>query len=128
MFKIDGDDLKSLDQELLKRRYKESLDSGEFTKEEFRGNIMGLLSSHGDNIQHIMGADSTTSETHTVANIDGRKSLLRHLRFLRTLPGLEKTKLIDMQTETAARETFRIDGHYQITKEDYVTGKLFDDA
>ncbi|HYH56984.1 MAG TPA: FAD-dependent oxidoreductase, partial [Anseongella sp.] len=67
-------------------------------------------------------------ETHTVANIEGRKSLLRHLRFLKGLPGCEKTKLIDMQTETATRETFRIDGHYRITHEDYVTGKLFDDA
>ncbi|TCS88330.1 FAD dependent oxidoreductase [Anseongella ginsenosidimutans] len=128
MFKLDGYDLQTLDQELIKQRYKEALDKGEFTREEFRGNIMGLLSSRGDNIQHIMGADSTTSETHTLANIHGRKSLLRHLRFLRTLPGCEKTKLVDMQTETATRETFRIDGHYKITHEDYVTGKLFDDA
>ena len=128
IFKIDGYDLGSLDQELIRRRYQEALDKGEFTREEFRGNIIGLLRTQGDNIQHIMGADSTTSETHTVANIEGRKSLLRHLRFLKGLPGCEKTKLIDMQTETATRETFRIDGHYRITHEDYVTGKLFDDA
>src|SRR3546814_2691935 len=70
-----------------------------------------------------MGADSTTSETHTLANIKGRKSLLSHLRFLRNLPGCEETKVIDMQTETATRESFRIDGHYQITHEDYVTGR-----
>lgn len=128
MFKIDGYELESLDQDLIKQRYQEALDSGEFTREEFRGNIIGLLRSQGDNIQHIMDADSTTSESHTIANINGRKSLLRHLRFIRTLPGCEKTKLVDMQTETATRETFRIDGHYRITHEDYVTGKKFDDA
>src|SRR3546814_21049696 len=33
-----------------------------------------------------------------------------------------------MQTETATRESFRIDGHYQITHEDYVTGRSYDDA
>src|SRR3546814_12730703 len=57
-----------------------------------------------------------------------RKSLLSHLRFLRNLPGCEETKVIDMQTETATRESFRIDGHYQITHEDYVTGRSYDDA
>ena len=29
-----------------------------------------------------------------------------------------------MKTETAVRETFRIDGLYKITKEDYVSGRL----
>src|SRR3546814_19029441 len=75
-----------------------------------------------------MGADSTTSETHTLANIKGRKSLLSHLRFLRNLPGCEETKVIDMQTEPATRESLRIDGHYQITHHDYVTGRSDDDA
>ena len=54
--------------------------------------------------------------------------MLQTLRFLRTLPGLEKTKIVDMQNETAVRETYRIDGYYKITHADYVTGKLFDDA
>ena len=75
-----------------------------------------------------MGADSTTSESHTLANIKGRASLLNTVRFLRTLPNLEKLKIIDVQNETAVRETYRIDGHYQISHEDYVTGKVFDDA
>lgn len=127
-FRIDGYDLDTLDKELIKKQYQQAIDEGRFTPEEFRSNIIGLLDSHGDNIQHVMGADSTTSESHTKANIDGRRSLLRHLRYLRTLPGCEKTTLTDMQTETATRETFRIDGHYQITHEDYVTGKLFEDA
>ena len=33
-----------------------------------------------------------------------------------------------MQPETAVRETYRIDGEYQITVDDYVGGKVFDDA
>src|SRR3546814_750416 len=127
-FRLEGYDYESLDADLIRQRYKEALENGELIREEFRGNIMGLLKGHGDNIQHILGADSTTSETHTAANIDGRRSLLKHLRFLRTLPGCEKTWLRDMQTETAVRETYRIDGHHKITKEEYVTGKVFEDA
>ncbi|WP_138994510.1 FAD-dependent oxidoreductase [Larkinella sp. C7] len=128
MFRLEGYDFKSLDLKLIKGRYEEAIQKGELVKTDFRNNIVGLLKSAGDNIQHVMGADSTTSETHTVANLKGRSSLLTTLRFLRTLPGCEKIRLADVQNETAVRETYRIDGHYKITHEDYVTGKVFDDA
>ncbi|GAB3918812.1 FAD-dependent oxidoreductase [Larkinella terrae] len=128
MFKLEGYDFKSLDLKVIKSRYDEAVAKGELVKSDFRNNIVGLLKSAGDNIQHVLGADSTTSETHTVANLKGRSSLLQTLRFLRTLPGCEKTRLADVQNETAVRETYRIDGHYKITHEDYVTGKIFDDS
>ena len=116
-----------LDLNLIRERYEDAISRGELKREEFR-DIRSLLQSAGNNVQHIAGADSTTSETHTITNINGRTSLMEHLRFLRTLPGCEKTKLISMQPETGVRETYRIDGMYQITHEDYVTGKVFDDS
>jgi hypothetical protein len=97
-------------------------------KEEYRNNIESLLRSAGDNIQHIAGADSTTSESNTITNIKGRTSLLNTLRFLREFPGCEKTRILSMQPETGVRETYRIDGEYQISYEDYITGKVFDDS
>lgn len=127
MFKIGGYDLDKLDIKLIQGKYEEAVAKGELVREEFR-NIYSLLQSQGDNIQHIAGADSTTSESHSITNIKGRSSLMKHLRFLRTLPGCEKTRLISMQPETGIRETYRIDGEYQITYEDYVTGKVFDDS
>jgi hypothetical protein len=127
-FELSGYDFNSLDLKMINARYQEALQKGELVKADFRNNIIGLLRSKGDNISHVMGADSTTSESHTIANIKGRTSLLQTLRFLRTLPGLEKTKIVDMQNETAVRETYRIDGHYKITHNDYVTGKMFDDS
>lgn len=127
MFRLEGYDFNKLDLKMIEARYAEEVQKGNLVKKEFLS-ITGLLRQRGDNVQHIAGADSTTSETHTIANINGRKSLLKMLRFLRTLPGLEKTKLGDVQNETAVRETYRIDGLYKITKEDYVTGKVFDDA
>ena len=87
-----------------------------------------MLRSAGDNIHHIAGADSTTSETHSLTNIESRTTLLKTLRFLRELPGCENTRLISMQPETGIRETYRIDGVYKITHEDYITGKEFEDA
>ncbi|MCE6990163.1 FAD-dependent oxidoreductase [Dyadobacter sp. CY323] len=127
-FQLGGYDFKSLDLKMIQAKYQQAIASGQLVKSDFRNNIVGLLKSEGDNIQHILGADSTTSETHSLANVQGRTALLNTLRFLRTLPGLEKTKIVDMQNETGIRETYRIDGLYKITHEDYVTGKLFDDA
>ena len=127
MFKIGGYDPEKLDFNLLETKYNQAVDRKELARVEFR-NIEALLRSQGDNNQHLLNADSTTSETHTLANINGRTSLLKMLRFLRTLPGCENTHLLSMQQETAVRETYRIDGEYRVTHEDYVTGKIFDDS
>jgi len=128
MFRIGGYDLKSLDMEMIRKRYDEEVKKGTLVKEDFRNNIEGLLTSAGDNIQHVIDADSTTSESNTITNIKGRSSLLNTLRFLRGLPGCEKTKLLSMQPETGVRETYRIDGTYKITREDYISGRIFDDS
>lgn len=128
MFKLGGYNYPSLDLKMIRKRYNEEVMKGRLVKEEFRNNIEGLLSSAGDNISHILGADSTTSTSHTITNVNGRTSLLNTLRFLRELPGCERIHIISMQPETGVRETYRIDGVYQITKDDYVSGKRFEDA
>ncbi|SFC67258.1 FAD dependent oxidoreductase [Parapedobacter composti] len=127
MFQIGGYRLEDLDMGLIKQRFQEAVQRGDLVRGEFL-NVVSLLRNAGDNVQHIAGADSTTSETHTVANLKGRASLLRTVRFLRTLPGLEKLKILDMQNETAVRETYRIDSIYRVSHDDYVSGRVFDDA
>lgn len=77
---------------------------------------------------YVPGADSTTSELHTEANQQGRATLLKLLRELRTFPGCENVRIMDLKTETAVRETYRIDGIYKMTKEDYVDGKVYEDS
>ena len=77
---------------------------------------------------YVSGADSTTSKTHTIANNEGRNTLLNLVRTLKTFPGCENLKIVDLKTETAVRETYRIDGLYKMSKDDYVSGKVFDDA
>ena len=77
---------------------------------------------------YVPGADSTTSELHTAANHQGRATLLKLVRELKAFPGCENLRIIDLKTETAVRETYRIDGLYKITREDYVEGKVFEDS
>lgn len=126
-FKIGGYDMSKLDMNLIQAKYDEAVANGRVSKIDFRS-IHALLSGQGDNIQHILGADSTTSETHTITNIKGRTSLLKMFRFLRTLPGCDKVQLLSMQTEAGVRETYRIDGEYQISHDDYVSGKVHEDS
>ena len=77
---------------------------------------------------YVPGADSTTSKVHTIANNEGRNTLLSLVRTLKTFPGCENLKLLDLKPETAVRETYRIDGLYKMNKDDYTSGIVFDDA
>lgn len=77
---------------------------------------------------YVPNADSTTSETHTQTNILGRTKLLDLLRTLKSFPGCENVRIVDLQTETAVRETYRIDGVLKITHTDYLEGKVFEDS
>ncbi len=128
MFKIGGYDIEKLDIQMIQKHFAEEVKKGNMIYSDARGNIASILNSKGDNAQHVLNADSSTSELHTLTNLNGRASALRILRFLRGMPGCEKTQLLNLQPETSVRETYRIDGEYQITYQDYAEGRLFDDA
>lgn len=87
-----------------------------------------FLRGRGSNRMHIKGIHASTSEGKTQANIAGRASVLRMLRFVRTLPGCEKARIVRMMTETGIRETWRIVGETTVTEADYTSGRVFDDA
>lgn len=129
IFELDGYELDKLDFDDLNQRYQKAIEEGRLYKKDAYGGVRGLLTAkRGLATQHVLNADSTTSETHTLANIEGRASMLRIIRFVKTLPGCEKAYIKKMQPETAVRETYRIDGLYRITHNDYVEGKVFDDS
>ncbi|QNL50461.1 FAD-dependent oxidoreductase [Olivibacter sp. SDN3] len=128
MFTIEGFDAERLDMEKIKAAYAAAVARGELVKGEVT-NLGAFLNNKGDTTpQHIAGADSSTSETHTLANIKARSSALRTLRFFKEMPGCEQVRIGMMRTEVAVRETYRIDGLYKITHEDYISGRKFDDA
>jgi hypothetical protein len=89
---------------------------------------MGFLSARGDNCTHITGVDGRTSAGCSEAEISARVSLLRVYRFLRRQPGLENLDIAFMAPECGIRETVTIHGEATITKEDYVVGRVWEDA
>lgn len=129
IFELEGFDYDLLDKNVVKGLFEKALNNGEILHTDGYNGIQSILNTHaGLSVQHVKNANSSTSALHTQANIDGRTSLLRILRFVRTLPGCENARIKKMQPETAIRETYRIDGEYKITVDDYVGGKVFDDA
>lgn len=131
MFAFGGYDVSKLNAEEIQERYQHALVDGSLKEGDYchaDSPFIGFLRGGGANAQHIFGADSSTSATKTQANIAGRASALRLLRFIRSLPGCSHARITRMQQETAVRETYRIVGEVQITRDDYVTGRIFDDA
>jgi hypothetical protein len=129
IFELGGYNIKVLNTNDLTNRYRQAVADGTLLKTDAYSGIMSLLGIKGGvATQHVLNADSTTSQTHTLANIQGRASMLRIIRFVRSLPGCENTYIAKMQQETSVRETNRIDGLYRITHNDYVEGKIFEDS
>ena len=125
IFSLEGYDFQSLDLSVIPKKFHKYLRQNRLDNQPRKT---------GENINvpygyvYVEGADSTTSMTHTVANQQGRKNLLQLIRELKSQPGCENIRIADMQTETAVRETFRIDGLYKISHEDYVSGRVFEDS
>ena len=125
VFRIGGYDYDSLDLTKIPKQYHRFLRQNmlESQKRTSREHTFVPYS-----YVYVPGADSTTSGTHTIANQQGRTTLLNLVRKLKSFPGCENIKILDLKTETAVRETFRIDGIYKITHQDYVDGKVFEDS
>lgn len=131
MYEIDGYEPDKLDANLIEQRYREALAKKELLPGDVanpRTRFIGFLREHASNQQHLLGIDGSTSIGKTQANIAGRQSVLRILRFVRSLPGCEKARITRMQTEAGIRETYRIVGETTVTVADYVDGRVFDDA
>ncbi|MCB0684924.1 MAG: FAD-dependent oxidoreductase [Saprospiraceae bacterium] len=128
IFRIGGYEYDALDLNQIPKKYhgmlrQNQIISGKVTNPEgiFPANVpYGYV--------YVPGADSTNAELHSQANMQGRSNLLKLLRDLRTHPGCEKTRILDLKTETAVRETYRIDGEYKVTHQDYVEGRVFEDS
>jgi hypothetical protein len=132
IFRLGGYDAGELDMEVVQEHYEAALADGRLHPGDFwRGEdqpFIQFLRSGGANAQHIFGGDSSTAATQTEMNLKGRQAVLRLLRFVRTLPGCENAQLDYLCTLATARETYRILGEKRITYEDYIAGRVFEDA
>lgn len=131
IFRIGNYSTDTMDEGEVQHRYQAALKNGELRVGDFSspsGRFLDFLGNGGTNRQHVIGIDGSTATGKSSANILGRASLMRLLRFIRSLPGGEQARIVQMQPETGIRETYRIVGESTITREDYLSGRVFPDS
>jgi FAD dependent oxidoreductase len=89
---------------------------------EWRVNFTQLARSDGHAIRGIEPDDLTRGE------IEGRRQVLQAFDFLRTVPGFEQSYIADLPPQLGIRETRRIRGGYQLSEEDVLECRSFDDS
>lgn len=131
IFRIGNYSTDTMDETFVQTQYQAALQRGELQLGDFSspgGRFLDFLGDGGMNRQHVVGIDGSTASGKSTANINGRASLMRLLRFIRTLPGAEHARILQMQPETGIRETYRIVGETTVTRDDFLGGRIFSDA
>lgn len=83
----------------------------------------------GANMTRIPSQDATDPETLTRAEVEGRRQVLEYVRFFRDcVPGYEHSYLLSLGAMIGVRESRRIIGEYQLTREDVMAGRKFADV
>ncbi len=132
--RLDGYDLNKVDMNGLKKAYDEAVEKGELRYTDMSWNTQSfeptLLVKRGDNATHVYyaGNEAETSAGRSVIATEGRLAILRVYRFLKKHAGFEKLKISYLAPECGVRESVRIVGKKRIGLEDFLSGKVYDDA
>jgi ribulose 1,5-bisphosphate synthetase/thiazole synthase len=89
---------------------------------EWRVNFTQLAREDGTAINGLEPDDLTRGE------IEGRRQAVTAFNFLRTVPGFEKSYIVDLPPQLGIRETRRIVGGHMLSGEDVLGCASFDDS
>ncbi|WP_116950250.1 FAD-dependent oxidoreductase [Jiangella endophytica] len=131
VYRLSGYDPGSLDYDVLDGAYESAVTAGDLVPSDFGAHdrpLRGFLRKYGDTAMHLPGVDGATGRGRSAAEAAGRASLLRVLRFLRRQPGLERVTVAYCGAEVGIRESTTIVAQRQVTAEDYLAARRFDDA
>src|SRR4051794_29901275 len=89
---------------------------------EWRVNFTQLAREDGTAVNGLEPDDLTRGE------IDGRRQAINAFNFLRTVPGFEKSYIVDLPPQLGIRETRRVVGSYMLSGDDVLGCAAFDDS
>ncbi|WOH65998.1 FAD-dependent oxidoreductase [Bradyrhizobium sp. BWA-3-5] len=89
---------------------------------EWRVNFTQLAREDGSAVSGIDPDQMTRGE------IDGRRQAVEAFEFLRTVPGFEKSYIVDLPPQLGIRETRRVIGGYMLSGEDVLGCASFEDS
>ena len=131
-YKIEGIEYEQIWESEVQAIYEEAMQSGVLQPGDFAyPNISPFkyyLDHGGHNATHVYDADTSDADGQTRANLEGRARMLRLFKFVTSsVPGCERAVLKTMYTHALARETYRTEGEYIVTKEDFLQATNFAD-
>ena len=133
-YRMTGYDGAKIDRERVMRDYEAAVaagtlkygDSG-FCSTGLNRFWIGEQSLSGNHI-YCEGMNAADAEAYTEYNVRGRLSILRAYRFLKKEPGFEKLRISELASQCGIRESVRIQGKETVTEEEYLAGKIYEDA
>ncbi len=131
-YKIEGIEYEQIWEGEVQKIYEEAMASGELQQGDFSyPNMLPFkyyLDHGGHNGTHIYNSDTSDVDGQTAANLEGRARMLRMFNFVTSsIPGCERAVLKTMYPSAVARETYRTEGEYIITKDDFMQATDFED-
>jgi hypothetical protein len=131
-YKIEGIEYEQIWEKEVQTIYEEAMENDILKKGDYAyANSLPFsyyLTHGGHNATHVYDADTSDAEGQTRANIEGRARMLRMFKFVTSsIPGCERAVLKTMYSHAVARETYRTEGEYIITKDDFMTATDFKD-
>ena len=131
-YKIEGIEHEQIWEGEVQAIYDEAMEAGILQKGDFAyPNMLPFkyyLDHGGHNATHVSQADTSDAPGQTRANLEGRARMLRMFKFLTSsVPGCERAVLKTMFPFALARETYRTEGEYIVTQEDFVQARDFAD-
>ena len=87
------------------------------------GEVIGKLALGG-----VEGELPDRRDFLTAAEQEGRRRVLAVTEFMKTLPPFGRAFVSHVAAQVGVRESRRVIGRYQLTREDVLTGRKFDDA
>lgn len=130
--RVSGYDPATIDYDALRIAFEEEVRQGRLKHTD-----IGWSATHfqpkwvrkcGENSSHVIGINAGSSEGKTQLEMAARAALLRLYRFLRRQPGFERLNIDYTAPECGVRETVTIEGKARISVEDYVSGRMWEDA
>ena len=89
---------------------------------EWRVNFTQLAREDGSAVSGLDPDEMTRGE------IEGRRQAVQAFEFLRTVPGFEKSYIVDLPPQLGIRETRRVVGGYMLSGEDVLGCASFEDS
>jgi FAD dependent oxidoreductase len=89
---------------------------------EWRVNFTQLAREDGSAVSGLDPDEMTRGE------IEGRRQAVKAFEFLRTVPGFEKSYIVDLPPQLGIRETRRVVGGYMLSGEDVLGCASFEDS